>query len=412
MTSSPLLVVVGYVLLSVLSAAILVGYLRHHDTPKDAFAVLLGAYLVRLAYATIDGRLGILAGRYDFVKFDRALWLVAQGWRSGDFLTALTFHDGFYVLYTSVYAPVYVVFGHEPILVRVVVALIGTLFVFNVYRIGRLVGNHRAGLFAAAFSAVFPYWIYLSGIFYRDILVMLLLSQALYLMLYWNHTEGVNRTVVYPLFFAALAVSLRYENVAPLTAGLAAAIAFKFDRSKWPYVAATSAVATIAGVTVYLWIRSAPLTVGGLAKRRLFLARETAGGAYLVGNAYDNLVEMVAFLPVGAAYFLLVPFPWQAHNLLAILANVQNLLWYPVVLMAVPGIRVLYQRNAGDLAILLGFVLVGVASYGLVEGNIGPAMRHRSQFQFPIVVLAALALENRVRFHVSSPDGGARTATS
>jgi hypothetical protein len=55
-------------------------------------------------------------------------------------------------------------------------------------------------------------------------------------------------------------------------------------------------------------------------------------------------------------------------------------------------------RGNGRIALpLLAFALTGLFTYGLVEGNIGPAMRHRSQFQFVVFAFAGVALARRVR---------------
>ena len=52
---------------------------------------------------------------------------------------------------------------------------------------------------------------------------------------------------------------------------------------------------------------------------------------------------------------------------------------------------------------LLAFAGVGLVGYGLVEGNLGPALRHRSQFQFVFFVLAGIALSRRLRIRAEAP---------
>lgn len=108
---------------------------------------------------------------------------------------------------------------------------------------------------------------------------------------------------------------------------------------------------------------------------------------------------MVACLPLGAVYFLLVPFPWQIHNTLALTALVQNLFaWYQAIVLAVLGISILAWNRPNATLILVGFALSGVVSYGLIEGNMGPAMRHRSQLQIVLVVAAVTAVAENVEF--------------
>jgi hypothetical protein len=87
-------------------------------------------------------------------------------------------------------------------------------------------------------------------------------------------------------------------------------------------------------------------------------------------------------------------------DLMAMIAIGQNLfIWYPVLALSVVGLHdALHVRSGKKMVLpLLAFSLAGVFTYGLVEGNIGPALRHRSQFQFVLFVLAGVALARRVR---------------
>jgi hypothetical protein len=138
----------------------------------------------------------------------------------------------------------------------------------------------------------------------------------------------------------------------------------------------------------------------------LWLARPNPA-AYLTGVAYSSLIELFVFAPIGGLYFLLVPFPWQMVNLLALIAIGQNLLiWYPVIILSIFGFRdALHAPSGEQIALpLLAFCLAGIFAYGLVEGNIGPVLRHRSQFQFVLFVFAGIALSRRVEVRLA-PSG-------
>lgn len=98
---------------------------------------------------------------------------------------------------------------------RIVFAFTGALFVLNVYRLTGELFGHRSGLWAAGLSAVFPYWIYFSIIFYRDMLTMFVLSQVLYSLIHlgrscsmWN----LSKTLV----FVIVSIILRPENILPI----------------------------------------------------------------------------------------------------------------------------------------------------------------------------------------------------
>lgn len=389
----------SFFLLSLFLGGALIAGTKARGIPRDTQILLVGAFGIRIVYVAIDSVLGIFAGDGDFPLYDEALWHVAQQWRVGDFLAPLTFLNGdnFLTVYTFAYGSAYTVFGHHPTLVRVLVAMTGVLFVYNIYRITRQLDSHRSGMYAAGFAAIYPYWIQLSGIFYRDMLVMLLLTEVVYLLLRWIDDRG-HHAVILAGLVATITFSLRLVNIVPVGAAFAVATYVKLNESRWqkPLAILLMLIAVLSTILLF----GDKITVQELASRRAWLARESTA-AYLTGVIYENFVELLAFLPVGASYFFLVPFPWQLVNLLAVIALLQNVfLWYPAVVLSIFGVRRLIPTRTGELLVLLAYLESGVAIYGLVEGNIGPAMRHRSQFQFVVIVLAGIVLAKRTKFKV------------
>ena len=160
--------------------------------------------------------------------------------------------------------------------------------------------------------------------------------------------------------------------------------------------------AIVGSGTLMIALFGDTISVEGLASRRMWLARE-ATGSYLTEYAYDSIFEMLVFSPLGTLYFTFVPFPWQTPDLLSRIAIGQNLLlWYPIAILSVLGVRDVLHTSYGERRVLplIAFALAGLFAYGLVEGNIGPAMRHRTQFQFVIVVLAGIALSNQLHINI------------
>jgi hypothetical protein len=163
------------------------------------------------------------------------------------------------------------------------------------------------------------------------------------------------------------------------------------------YVLASVASAVAAAAMYYRFGNQ--LVVDQLADQRQWLARPNPG-AYLPGFVYDSLYELFVFAPIGAVHFALVPFPWHVVDLLSMIAFWQNVfIWYPVVLLSILGFRDSIHESSGLKIVLplVAFSLVGMLGYGVVEGNVGPSMRHRSQFQFVFFVFAGVALSKRVR---------------
>lgn len=376
-------------------------------------------FALRVAFVLVDDVLRVFAGSGDAPAYERTLWFVADLWHSGVvdaplYVTSGPGNAGYYeILYSVMLAPVYFFFGRSPLLIRLSMALIGALIVVNIYLIGRELFDERAGLWACAITAVFPYWIYLNGILYRDTLVILLFTWMGYYLLRWQ-SEADRRAIVFCLIATGLGLSLRLENIPAVAALFAVAIYTKFEPGIRQKVHAGAVFLGLTAVFIHRF--GSNVTVGGLASRRLRLSRESTA-SYLTDWAYESLPELVAFVPIGMLYFTLVPFPWQPVNPLAVISILQNLfVWYPIVVLAILGIRdALTGPAGGRLTIpLIAFTLAGLFTYGLVEGNIGPAMRHRSQFQFAFFAFAGVALARRVELGAigSAPESESKTSES
>jgi hypothetical protein len=95
-------------------------------------------------------------------------------------------------------------------------------------------------------------------------------------------------------------------------------------------------------------------------------------------------------LPTGLVAFALRPFPWQRGAGASYdLAAVEELLYYPLYLLAMVGL-VAYRRRRDLIAFPLAVIVLitGIASEA--EGNLGSAFRHRDQLFWAVAFLAAL----------------------
>jgi hypothetical protein len=119
------------------------------------------------------------------------------------------------------------------------------------------------------------------------------------------------------------------------------------------------------------------------------------------GSAFQDNVDIstpgraLAFLPVGIAYFLFSPFPWQMTSTLKLFSLPEMLLIYALTPAMLSGIRhALRTRFREALQILLLTALLTV-SYALGEGNVGTLYRHRAQAILFYLTFGAAGLELR-----------------
>lgn len=97
-------------------------------------------------------------------------------------------------------------------------------------------------------------------------------------------------------------------------------------------------------------------------------------------------------LPKGLSVMLLEPYPWQTlHSVELRLALAENLLWWPILGLALIGLTGAWRHRD-----VLAFPLLAGGStallYALSEGNFGTAYRHRGEFVWAAALLAGFGL--------------------
>jgi 4-amino-4-deoxy-L-arabinose transferase-like glycosyltransferase len=128
-------------------------------------------------------------------------------------------------------------------------------------------------------------------------------------------------------------------------------------------------------------------------------------------TADTGVVRQLSYLPKGLTVVGLRPWPWESAggSLGVQLARAETLVWYPLVVLAFVGLGGVWRRRRALAFPVLtaGAVLV---MYGVTEGNLGTAYRHRGELVWAIVLLATLGLERLVRGRQASTRAGAFAA--
>lgn len=134
-------------------------------------SIIAVSVALRVASALLQGNEVVpLPGTYDQVSYDALARRVAdgQGFSFGHDAWPLTRANEptahWSYLYTLYLAGVYTLFGAQPIIARVIQAiLVGVLLPLFTYRLGRRAFGDAAGLLAAAISSVYLYFVYYGG---------------------------------------------------------------------------------------------------------------------------------------------------------------------------------------------------------------------------------------------------------
>lgn len=129
----------------------------------------------------------------------------------------------------------------------------------------------------------------------------------------------------------------------------------------------------------------------GLQNSRLDQARSAESG---FGEDIDVSTSSGAIqvLPLGLAYLLLAPFPWQVTNFRQAITLPEVLIWWGLIPFLVIGVWFTVKNKLREsIAIILLTLLLTIA-YAIFQGNVGTAYRMRAQMQIFYFIFVAVGL--------------------
>lgn len=377
--------------------------------------VLLLAFSLRAALALVNSHYDLVSERIAKDIFDTYGHEIALGWQSGQPVQFADIEEGIPVASYSYYiGAVYYVFGHHPSLILILNCLFDTLAIAAVMGLTKQLFDMRAGLWVGLIEALSPYTVWMCGTFLREAVSRMLLAVFLLTLVRWADRRQTK--LGWAALWLGLASLLRPEILPTLVAVVGVAWLLGLRRSGEPRfggrqirrgIAVALPIVALAILFVFRYSEQLFRFGGGLSAEffeNFRQARTHGGSAYLEWVQYDNLLEVALFAPLRALYFLFVPLPWHVNSAgLAAAFLADTTVQVALALLAGLGLRALWRGrvthpNKARLAVIVAaYLAIGAATYGVVEGNIGAALRHRRQFTFALSILAAPHLARLAR---------------
>jgi hypothetical protein len=103
-------------------------------------------------------------------------------------------------------------------------------------------------------------------------------------------------------------------------------------------------------------------------------------------------------IPLGAAYLLFAPFPWQLASLRQSITLPEMVVWWCSFPLLVTGLWFTLKHRLRPALPILTFTTMLTLAYSVFQGNIGTAYRQRSQilvFYFIFVAVGAVLVKER-----------------
>ncbi|MEP6789646.1 MAG: hypothetical protein ABJB40_14500, partial [Acidobacteriota bacterium] len=121
---------------------------------------------------------------------------------------------------------------------------------------------------------------------------------------------------------------------------------------------------------------------------RLDLSRASTG--FNEGADVSTNTGALSVLPIGFAYLMFAPFPWQASNLRQAITIPEVLVWWAMLPILVLGLIYTVKHRLRNAFPILIFSLLLTLAYSISQGNVGTAYRQRTQIQvFLFIIIGA-----------------------
>jgi len=108
----------------------------------------------------------------------------------------------------------------------------------------------------------------------------------------------------------------------------------------------------------------------------------------------NNLIEFMLRIPVRILVLVLSPLPWQTGSNFLKIAIVENFILYAFLILAILGYVMKIPFQTYSSPFLFAYLLISLFVYGVTEGNLGTAYRHRMQFLWILYIPGCVFLEN------------------
>ena len=412
--AASILVVLG------LSTVVLLIFRRFSAEREFLTTIFLAALLVRLAF-------GIFVHIYDLREFfgGDAITYDFNGWKLFEYWTGQIESDDLLAQRAwSTAGPgwgmnylvggLYYILGRNIFAAQSFCAVFGAATAPMVYFCAvKMFSNRSAGKIAAVAIAFFPSFIIWSSQLMKDGLIIFLLVLAMTMVLQLQ--EKFNYGALLLLIFSMFGIlSLRFY----IFYMVAIAVAGSF------IIGLSTSVQSIARRTAVLIVMGLALTYLGVI-RNASVDFERYGNLERVQNSREDLARSaesgygedmdvsttegaISVIPIGFAYLMFAPFPWEVTNFRQAITLPEVLLWWAMIPLMITGFWYAIRHRLRSSIPVLIFSLMLTLAYSIFQGNVGTAYRQRTQIQVFLFIFIAVGWvlikenkENKKLIHAS-----------
>ena len=380
------------ILVMLVPAAVAFFLIYLHKTDRVFLARLfVGAVLLRMMIGTLIYVFhwqGFFGG--DAFTYDGFGYALMRSWDGDKFYEILvnqftsTAGSGWGMLYLV--AVVYKVVGQNPLAVQFVNCVLGASTAIITYlTVEEIFGNRATARVASALVAVFPSLVLWTSQQLKDGPIMFLLALSMLATLKLGNRFSFKYLVI--LIFALFSLlTLRFYVF--YMAVIAVGIAFLFGTkalTAQSLARQMTLIVVMMGAFFYLGVTRYAGTQFEAYGSLKILQNTRADAASSAESGFGRDVDVsttegaVTAIPLGLAYLMLAPFPWQMTSLRSIITLPEMTVWWLSLPILVTGLRFALKVRLRQVLPILVFTILLTFAYSVFQGNVGNAYRQRAQ---------------------------------
>lgn len=395
-------VATSILVVTLMSLVALAIFRRFSDEKKFITLIFLSALAVRLAF-------GIFIHLFDLRDFfggdaktyDLGGWVISQYWSgyigAGDYAVEkaiATNGSGWGMNYLV--GGLYYLLGRNILVAQSFCAVIGAATTPMVYYCSlQLFNNKRVAKTAALSIAFFPSFIVWSSQLMKDglIIFLLVLSMTMVLQLQKKFNYAALLLLIFSL---GGIISLRFYIFYMVAVAVAGSFLIGLNSSPQSMIRRFIVLLLLGLALTYLGvIRNANVTYERFGNlERIQASREDLARSAESGFGDDVDVSTtsgaITAIPIGFAYLMFAPFPWEVNNFRQAITLPEVLIWWALIPLMVMGLWYSIRHRLRNTVAILIFSVALTLAYSIFQGNVGTAYRQRTQIQVFLFIFIAV----------------------
>ncbi len=294
-------------------------------------------------------------------------------------------------------AGVYSITGRNMLAIQFVNAVVGAATAPVIFLCARhIFQNMRVARLAAIFAAFFPSLVLWSSQGLKDGPIIFLLAVAMLSTLKLGEKFNVKYLIVLSCALFGL-LSLRFYVFYIALAAIG--ISFVIGMRALTAQSLMRQVMVVCSLVLVLTAFGVNRFAGGQLEKYTDLKRIqrsradaalTAESGFAEGVDVSTTEGALSAIPIGTAYLLFAPFPWQLTSLRSSITMPEMIIWWASFPALVLGVWYSIKHRLRQVLPILIFTTMLTIAYSVFQGNVGTAYRQRAQLLVFYFIFAAV----------------------